>query len=78
MNYSSKVMTVFYYKDNGDIHSITTQDIGFEFFIRQSEAMKTILDRVVVDIDETIMSNLKMFRVIEGKITLTDSFKKYI
>ena len=71
-------MTVFYYKDNGDIYSIISQETDFRAFNRQSEASKMIMDYVILDYDFNVIMNPKLFIIDENKkLKLVGELSKY-
>ena len=71
-------MTVFYYKDNGDIYSIISQETDFRAFNRKSEAYKMIMDYVILDYDFNVIMNPKLFIIDENKkLKLVGGLSKY-
>ena len=48
-------MTIFYYKNDGKIFSISSQETDFRFFKRNGEAYKTIMDFIVLASDEFVI-----------------------
>ena len=74
----NKKMTVFYYKDNGDIYSIISQETDFKAFKRKEEAYKIIMDYIVLDYDFNVVMNPKLFIIDENKkLKLVGGLSKY-
>jgi hypothetical protein len=60
-------MTIFYYKDNGDVFCIISQVTDFKCFPRLGEAYKLVMDYIVLDYDNNVIMHPDLFRVDENK-----------
>lgn len=71
-------MTIFYYKDKGDIFSVSSQVADFSCYKRLGEAYKLVMDYAVVDYDLYVIMNPKMFMIDENKkLKLYGDLSKY-
>lgn len=61
-------MTLFYSKRTGEIKAYTSGETDMNFFGEDKKDFELILDHVVVELDDYVMSNTERFEVVEGAV----------
>ncbi|NOW84270.1 hypothetical protein B0H39_003182 [Clostridium beijerinckii] len=76
----NRKMTVFYRKSNGDLTDIATDEQTMDFYGELKSDYELIYSFVVVDFDEYVMKNSRLFCIVDGKLKLKNSeeLQKYL
>jgi len=76
---SENKMTIYYRKSNGDITGMCSciNDMGWYGKLKDDYCLTH--DFIVIDLDEYVMKNLKLFKIDDKKLKLKDiNLSKYI
>lgn len=73
INEFEKTMTVFFSKSTGSIKALCQGVQDFSFFGNDAWDMELILDRLIVEHNQKVMSNMDFYMVKEGKLVVNPS-----